>query len=245
MWYIGSVDLMNRKVSGVGFRRKILISDSGNIMSDELKMMREYGYDTIRSRGSKETMELMQSHCPDMLILNANDSAECAGSFGSWTDAPLFVVCSDAADTEKFSGCAGIMDFIVRPFSDKEFLLRISRMLHYRDVNRTVQCGDDIVIGDMTIDCARRRVYMDGKDAGLTYNEFRIVALLGKNAGSAVSHDEILCHLWGPNSIGGNRVLRVHIANIRRKIERDTSAPRYLHTVTGVGYMIEDSGADK
>ena len=94
--------------------------------------------------------------------------------------------------------------------------------------------------GALSIDYNRRQVQVDGENVHLTQNEFRIVSLLSANAGKVLTYDFILKELWGPAAKGDNQALRVHMANIRRKIEKNPAEPQYIFTEVGVGYrMIE------
>ena len=94
--------------------------------------------------------------------------------------------------------------------------------------------------GGLTIDFNKHRVFVDGRDAGLTQNEFRIVALLGKYAGRVITYDSLLREIWGPNMKSNNRILRVNMANIRRKIEKNPAQPEYIFTEVGVGYRLAE-----
>ena len=90
------------------------------------------------------------------------------------------------------------------------------------------------------MDFQKYRVFVKGKDVGLTQNEFRIVALLGKYAGKVLTYDFIMKELWGPNVPDDNRILRVNMANIRRKIEENPAEPKFIFTEIGIGYrMVE------
>ena len=95
------------------------------------------------------------------------------------------------------------------------------------------------------MDFDKRRAYVDGEDAHLTQNEFKIVALLAKYAGRVLTYDTIMKAVWGPGGSGDNQILRVNVANIRRKIEENPGKPRYIFTEMGVGYRMIDgeSGA--
>ena len=94
------------------------------------------------------------------------------------------------------------------------------------------------VSGGLTIDYDKHRVFVDGVDAGLTQNEYKIVSLLGKYAGKVMTYDFIIKEIWGPNMKNDNRILRVNMANIRRKIEKNPAQPQYIFTEVGVGYRI-------
>ena len=92
----------------------------------------------------------------------------------------------------------------------------------------------------MEIDYRKRRVLMAGEPVHLTPNEFRIVALLGQHAGRVLTYRAMLRELWGPSASSDNKILRVHMASIRRKLEPNPSEPRYIFTEVGVGYRMAD-----
>ena len=92
----------------------------------------------------------------------------------------------------------------------------------------------------MTIDYAKHRVFIAGQDANLTQNEYKLVALLGLHAGKVLTYEFITKEIWGPRMTGDNQILRVNMANIRRKIEKNPAEPEYIFTEVGVGYrMVE------
>lgn len=94
--------------------------------------------------------------------------------------------------------------------------------------------------GPLVVDFDKHHVYVDGRDAKLTQNEFRIVALLAKHAGRVLTYDMLLKAVWGPNGSSDNQILRVNMANIRRKIEENPGKPQFIFTEIGVGYrMVE------
>lgn len=98
-------------------------------------------------------------------------------------------------------------------------------------------------MGELTIDYNKHQVLIRGENAKLTLSEFRIVALLGKHAGRVLTYDYIIKELWGPRASGDNQILRVNMANIRRKIEKNPAEPEYLFTEVGVGYRMAEADA--
>ena len=112
---------------------------------------------------------------------------------------------------------------------------------------RTTAENDEIIlngsyhVGDLEIDYKKLRVLMNGKDVHLTPNEYKIVALLGKHAGRVLTYKYMLRELWGPSASLDNKILRVHMASIRRKIEPDPNEPRYIFTEVGVGYRMAEN----
>ena len=136
---------------------------------------------------------------------------------------------------------ASLIDGIQR---DAKWLARIRTALRH---TRTTAENDEIIlsgsyhVGDLEIDYKKLRVLMNGKDVHLTPNEYKIVALLGKHAGRVLTYKYMLRELWGPSASLDNKILRVHMASIRRKIEPDPNEPRYIFTEVGVGYRMAEN----
>ncbi len=128
-----------------------------------------------------------------------------------------------------------------KPFGTSELLARIRTAIRHSRAAFLNQGGaptGTFVSGGLTIDYDKHRVFVDGTDAGLTQNEYKIVSLLGKYAGKVMTYDSIIKEIWGPNMKNDNRILRVNMANIRRKIEKNPAEPQYIFTEVGVGYRI-------
>ena len=132
-------------------------------------------------------------------------------------------------------------DYITKPFGTSELLARIRTAIRH---TRTAflspggaQTGT-FSAGGLVIDYDKHRVFVDGTDANLTQNEYKIVSLLGKYPGKVLTYDYIIKEIWGPNMKNDNRILRVNMANIRRKIEKNPAQPQYIFTEVGVGYRI-------
>ena len=135
----------------------------------------------------------------------------------------------------------GADDYITKPFGTSELLARIRTAIRHTRSGIPNQPGGQTGVfksGGLTIDYDKHRVFIDGVDAGLTQNEYKIVSLLGKYAGKVMTYDYIIKEIWGPNMKNDNRILRVNMANIRRKIEKNPAEPQYIFTEVGVGYRI-------
>jgi DNA-binding response OmpR family regulator len=123
----------------------------------------------------------------------------------------------------------------VKPFSARELIARVRAVL--RRTAREPQAGDDaIAIGDVRLDSARHEVSLGGEPVDLTRKEFEVLQLLMRNAGAVVSRDKLIEEVWDMNWFGPTKTLDVHVSGLRKKLGDDPSAPRYLHTVRGVGF---------
>ena len=137
----------------------------------------------------------------------------------------------------------GADDYITKPFGAGELLARIRTAIRHTRTglaNEAIATTGKFKAGDLEIDYDKHQVFVGGVNTNMTQNEYKIVGLLGKCAGKVLTYDYIIKELWGPGTKGNNQTLRVHMANIRRKIEKNPAEPRYIFTEIGVGYrMVE------
>ena len=157
---------------------------------------------------------------------------------------PIIMLTARTSLSDKVTGLdAGADDYLTKPFGTEELLARIRAAIRHTrtpDGAAAVANSGVFTAGDLTIDYGKHRVYISGRDAGLTQNEYKLVALLGLHAGKVLTYDYLIKELWGPSARSDNQILRVNMANIRRKIEKNPAQPAYIFTESGVGYrMIE------
>ena len=161
-----------------------------------------------------------------------------------WSSTPIVVISARNMEQDKVQALdSGADDYITKPFGTNELLARIRTALrHTRTAsgNSEVALTDCYHVGNMEIDYRKHRVCVGGENIHLTPNEFRIVALLGRHAGQVLTYKTMLRELWGPSASSDNKILRVHMASIRRKLEPDPNEPRYIFTEVGVGYRMAD-----
>lgn len=230
-------------------RDKILIiEDEKNITRFIRMILTTNGYDVVTAATGNEAYTMISSHCPDLVLLDLGlpdmDGMKIIENVRQWTQVPIIVVSARSFDRDKVEALdKGADDYITKPFSTPELLARIRVALRHRRTglgtdNQTMT--GRFVTGKLTVDYDKHHVLVDGVNAQLTNNEFRIVALLSRYAGRVLTYDFILNELWGPQSKGGNQILRVNMANIRRKIEKNPAQPEYIFTEVGVGYRMAD-----
>ena len=209
-------------------RDKVLIvEDEQNIKNFMSTILAANGFDTLMAGSAKEALSMISSHCPDLIILDLGlpdmDGMEVLKQVRAWSSAD---------------------DYIEKPFGTSELLARIRTAIRHTRTgldNDSIAQSGKYTVRDLTIDYDKHHVLMRGEDVHLTLNEFKIVALLGKYAGKVLTYDFLIREIWGPKAKADNQILRVNMANIRRKIEKNPAAPEYIFTEIGVGYrMLEN-----
>lgn len=228
--------------------RVLVVEDDKSIRNFFRTVLEANNYDVIMASTGAEAYSMVTSQCPDVVLLDLGlpdmDGMKILKSVREWSAMPIIVVSARGHERDKVEALdAGADDYITKPFGTSELLARIRTAIRHA---RTVYLSPEGMqtglfrSGGLTIDYDKHRVYIDGRDAGLTQNEYKLVSLLGKYAGKVLTYDYIIKEIWGPNMKNDNRILRVNMANIRRKIEKNPAKPEYIFTEVGVGYRIAD-----
>ena len=222
----------------------LLIEDEKNIE----KILRSNDYKVVTASTGGEGLSLIKSRCPDIILLDLGlpdmDGLDVISSVRSWSLCPIIVLSARTTDNDKVSSLdLGADDYITKPFSTNELLARIRTSLRHSNrvvTNDSVSEKPYAALG-LKIDFMKRIITRDGEPIHLTPVEYKIVAY--KNSGKVITYSSILKNVWGPNmDENDNKILRVNMANIRRKIEPNPAEPTYILTELGVGYrMLEDS----
>ena len=151
---------------------------------------------------------------------------------------PVIVVSARTEEKEKVAALdSGADDYITKPFGSPELLARIRAALRRAS---PVQNTSAFTTGDLTIDYDKHRVTLAGQPVHLTANEYRLVELLSRSAGKVLTYDRISEAMWGDAAGGNSQLLRVNMANIRRKLEQNPAEPQYILTEIGVGYRMKE-----
>lgn len=228
-------------------RQKILLVDNDRNFCNSLAgVLSEHGYEVLLATTGEEAMRMALSHCPEIILLELElpdmNGMNVLKSVREWSLQPVLVMSGrseEAAVAEALDN--GADDYLVKPVRTLELLARIRAAIrHTRTGSGDLTFANEgkIVIGRLTIDYDKYRVYVDEMDAGLTQNEFRMVGLLARYAGKVLTYEQVMQELWGPNAGDDNQILRVNMTNIRRKIEDDANKPKYLFTENGIGYRM-------
>ncbi|NLC78894.1 MAG: response regulator transcription factor [Ruminococcaceae bacterium] len=229
-------------------QRILIVEDERNISNYISTILTANGFDVIAAKDGNEAYTLVRSHCPDLVLLDLGlpdmDGMSIIRKVREWSRLPIIVVSARTQEGDKVLALdAGADDYITKPFGTSELLARIrTAVRHTHAANCDVGQSGTLTIKEMKIDYDSRRVYISGEDAHLTQNEFKLVCLLARYAGRVLTYDYIIKELWGPSACGDNQILRVNMANIRRKIEKNPATPEYILTEVGVGYRMIEGG---
>ncbi len=227
----------------------LVIEDEQNISHFISATLNSSGYDAMIAHSGSEALSMISSHCPDVIVLDLGlpdmDGLEILKSVRSWSSLPIVVVSARTHESDKVTALdLGADDYLTKPFGTSELLARIRAAIRHTrttSVNAGIAQTGRFTSGPLTVDFDQHVVFLNGEDARLTLNEYRIVSLLARHAGKVLTYDYIIKELWGPNAKCSNQILRVNMANIRRKIEKNPAEPEYIFTKVGVGYRMVES----
>ena len=223
----------------------LIIEDEKNIQTFMGKVLKRQDYRVLYADNGQQGLEIIRSQCPDIILLDLGlpdmNGSEIIRDARTWTSTPIIVI---TAEHEKVTALdLGADDYITKPFGTSELLARIRASLRHSNRLRTDSTHylRPYRHGKMILDFSKRLLTINGQDIHLTPIEYKIVAYLAQNSGKVITYATLLSNVWGPYADSDNKILRVNMANIRRKIEDDPAQPKYIFTEVGVGYrMAED-----
>ena len=226
----------------------LVIEDEKNILNFIASVLEAQQYQVVSAMNGRDGLSQASSRCPDLILLDLGlpdmDGITVIQEIRKWSSTPILVISARTQEQDKVLALdLGADDYITKPFGNSELLARIRTAL--RHGSRRFQASDSAPVkiyrkGALCIDFEKRKVTRDGTDIHLTQNEYKILALLARNNGSVLTYDKLIEHVWGPYSESDNTSLRVHMANLRRKLEPNPAEPIYLFTEIGIGYRMAE-----
>ena len=228
----------------------LVVEDERTISNFICRALTANDYKAMSATTGKEALSLFFSHRPDLVLLDLGlpdmDGLDVLKELsGLPQEVPVIIISARDRESEKVKALdMGADDYVVKPFGVSELLARIRTTLRRADrikVSQGIQ-RDVYQVKDLAVDIAKHQVTLGGQLIHFTQNEFKILELLAIHAGKVLTYDFILQHVWGPYSgNSSNQILRVNMANIRRKLGENPSEPKYIYTELGIGYrMLED-----
>lgn len=232
-------------------RTVMVVEDDASIRSYISTILMSNGYSVVTAEDGRSALSLISSYNPDIILLDLGlpdmDGLTVLKAVRQWSEVPVIVVSAKGQEKEKVEALdAGAGDYIVKPFGTEELLARLRATLRYTErMMQGSMVSDIFTVGDLKVDFGKRVVTVGGKSIHLTQIEFKILALLCKDAGRALTYEYICRNVWGPYSSRDNQILRVNVANIRHKIEKNPAQPEYILTEVGVGYRLVEELQDE
>ena len=230
----------------------LVVEDEHTISNFICRAMASAGYRALPAATGKEALTLFFSHRPDLVLLDLGlpdmDGLEVLEQVAAdpQKDTPVIILSARDRESEKVKALdMGADDYIVKPFGVPEVPARIRTTLRHAQRVRDAAQGEKkerYQVKDLVVDTASHQVFVGDQEVHLTQNEFKLMELLCLHAGKVLTYDFVLKQVWGPYVAGGNQILRVNMANIRRKLGENPSEPKYIVTELGIGYRLLEDG---
>lgn len=221
----------------------VLIEDERNITNFIQSILINESYKVLTASTGKDGLSLIASQCPDIILLDLGlpdiDGIQVIEKIRTFTKTPIIVISARIQEEEKVNALdCGADDYITKPFGTSEMMARIRTAL--RHSHRTEDSESVYHCGDLTINFEKRLITCGDEEIHLTQIEYKLVSLLARQAGKVLTYDYLIRQIWGPYSDNNNQILRVNMAHIRRKLEKNPAEPEYIFTEIGVGYRMRE-----
>lgn len=230
----------------------LVIEDEKSICDFIAKTLNASDYKAVTAGSGKEGLAILTSALPDLVLLDLGlpdmDGIDITKQTREWSSLPIIVISARVQEREKVAALdAGADDYITKPFGTDELLARIRTAIRHSNkiVDDKVNSTRPYSARGLVVDFGKRLVTVERKEIHLTRVEYKIVSMLAQNSGKVITYSSLIEQVWGPYADDNNRILRVNMANIRRKIEKNPGEPEYIFTELGIGYrMIEDENLE-
>ena len=223
--------------------RVLIVEDEAEIRRFVRLALQSEGHEVFEAEGFRRGLIEAGTRRPDLLIVDLGlpdgDGVDLIRDLRGWSAAPVIVLSARSVEADKIAALdAGADDYLVKPFGAGELLARVRAQLR-RHLQQTA-AGDAVVrFGEVEIDLARRIVQRRGEDLHLTPIEYRLLTQLATQPDRVITYRQLLKAVWGPAHVDDTHYVRVHMANLRKKVEADPSQPAHLMTETGIGYRFK------
>jgi two-component system, OmpR family, KDP operon response regulator KdpE len=220
--------------------RILLVDDEVAIQRTLGPLLQTHGYEVETAVTGQGAVKMAAQHPPDLIVLDLGlpdlDGTEVCRRIRETSKVPILVLSARGGEADKVRALdLGADDFVTKPFGPEELLARI-RVALRRVMSDKEEATGHLHAGDLTIDYDRRRVQRGDEEIRLTPKEFELLSLLARNHDRVLTHRAILKAVWGPNAVNQPEHLWALVAQLRKKLEPDPSAPRYLLSEPWVGY---------
>lgn len=223
----------------------LIVEDETNVRETLALNLRAEGYEVSTASDGEAGLAAARAETFDLIVLDVMlpgiDGLSLCRLLRKDSNVPILILTARGTEVDKIVGLeSGADDYIVKPFGLGEFLARVRAALRRASApSPRSSVRDRLEAGDLNLDLISRRAYLAGNELKLTHKEFDLLAELMRNTGAVLSRDLLLQKVWGYEFVGDSRTVDVHVRWLREKIEDDSSQPKRITTVRGVGYRFE------
>lgn len=223
----------------------LLVEDEPQMQKFIRASLRSHQYQVIEAGTAAEAVLLATSRNPDLILLDLGlpdgDGLDLTREIRGWSHTPIIVISARGREDDKVVALdAGADDYLTKPFGVNELLARMRVALRHTRSLDGAPAAQVLDFGPLHLDLVRREITCSGAEVHLTPIEYKLLVLLAQNAGRVLTHRQILKEVWGASYTEHTHYVRVHMAELRKKIEADPARPRLLVTEPGVGYRLRD-----
>ena len=225
-------------------RKILVVDDEASVRQLVNSYLKREGYQVLEAADGVTALKLARTEHPDLVVLDlmipGMDGLEVCRILRSESDIFVIMLTARTEETDKLLGLGlGADDYLIKPFSPRELVARVKAILR-RGQSAAAAPGRAVLrAGDIEIDPSRYVATVAGRKLELTAREFEILSQLAARPGMVFTREKLLEQVWGYNFFGDPRVVDVHVAKLRKKVEKDPAQPQYIKTVRGVGYKLE------
>lgn len=221
--------------------RILVIDDEPQILRALKAILSSRGFQVDEAESGAAAMDVLLEHTPDLIVLDLSlpdvDGIELCARFRSWLSIPIIVLSVRSDESDKIAALeTGADDYVTKPFSAGELVARINALLRRATPGQSAQVR--LELDALTIDMAKHEVLVGGSKVTLTPIEFEILGVLAQNADRLVTWKQLATAVWGADNMVDTRTIRVHVSNLRHKVEPHPTVPQYIMTEPGVGLRL-------
>lgn len=222
----------------------LIVDDDPKLVHLVREVLNATGYDVIAASSGDRAIEMAALEQPDLVLLDimlsgSVDGYEVSRRVREFSDVPIIMLTAKVKESDILRGFdAGADDYITKPFSSKELLVRVRAVLKRARGDQAAPTESEIICGDLRIDLARYRVKVGEREIHLTTTEYKLLYELATHHDQVLLHDQLLTAVWGAEYRDDLDYLRTYIYHLRKKIEADPANPQLITRCPGVGYML-------
>jgi two-component system response regulator RegX3 len=230
-------------------RKKVLVIEDEQPIAEPLAdALRREGFDVQLAATAADGLEAFSARAPDIVLLDVmlpdGDGREVLRRIREASRTPVVMLSARGEEMDRVLGLElGADDYVTKPFSAAELVARMRAVLRRSDEAPAGKPGGCLACGDVAMNLDTRTVTRGSEAVDLTVKEFELLRVLLESAGRLVKRNDLVSEVWDENWFGSTKTLDVHVSSLRKKLGDDPAAPRYVHTVRGVGFRF--SSADE